>query len=185
MNLEMKGLWALWCSKAQLVEHFILQTRKPSPERGHVRGVTVAEWDCGSSFPGAEALGAVFTCVQAAASGGAGGAGRTPYLGCYGCLLFYFRGCLVGLVKSLLSDRSKLVKWGLPKGNVPTWPLGRGASPNYVIPNFRSVAKMFIFFLKSLISCFMRLTSNTNNESRSCPISLCPCSPALMKTGNP
>lgn len=43
MNLEIKGLWALQHSKAQLVQHFILQTRKLSPEREHVQGVAVAE----------------------------------------------------------------------------------------------------------------------------------------------
>lgn len=46
-------------SKAQLVRHFTLQTRKPSPERDYVRGVSAAEWDHGPSFPGAWALGGV------------------------------------------------------------------------------------------------------------------------------
>ena len=32
MNLEIKGPQAVWHSKTQLVQHFILQTRKLSPE---------------------------------------------------------------------------------------------------------------------------------------------------------
>lgn len=71
-----RGTWRLKVSGAHQSSAspaLVLQTRKLGPEGEHIRGVTVAEFDCYPGFPGAKTIGVVCTHVPAAASAGVEG----------------------------------------------------------------------------------------------------------------
>lgn len=98
-----EGSLSSWAQQSSASPALIPQSRKLSREGERIGGGVAAEFGSCPRFPRAGAPGAVGTPVPAAASAGAGGAGPAPYPRCYSCLLFDFRCCLVGLVKSSLS----------------------------------------------------------------------------------